>query len=74
MNESVGIVGTSNSETSSSALSTDSADNADTLLPILLSNPEDLELPQKPSGVRHNAVFTLNKQKVSITPKKVGQD
>ena len=74
VNETVGIVGTSNSETSSSALSTDSADNADTLLSILLSNPEDLELPQKPSGIRHNAVFTLNKQKVSITPKKVGQD
>ena len=35
VNETVGILGTSNSETSSSALSTDSADNTDTLLSIL---------------------------------------
>ena len=37
-----------------------------TILNILFHQPEDMEWEGKPSGIRDNKVFTLNRRKISI--------
>ena len=41
-----------------------------TILNILLQNPEDYDLKEKPSGIRENKTFTLNAQEVPMSSAK----
>ena len=49
------------------------AENLDgtTVLSILLTNPEEIELLEKPSAIRTDKVFTLNTNNVSIKSMKI---
>ena len=53
-------------ETSASSSKEDDWDTAQTILNVLLKNPQDLELKSKPSGIRDNRVFTLDKNIVPV--------
>ena len=55
----------------SSSSKEDDWDTAQTILNILLKNPQDFELKSKPSGIRDNRVFTLNKNIVPVESAKV---
>ena len=44
----------------------DNFDNGVSILNMILSNPEELDLGKKPSAIRHSCAFTLNKLKVPI--------
>ena len=50
----------------SSSSKEDDWDAAQTILNILLKNPQDFELKSKPCGIRDNRVFTLNKNIVPV--------
>ena len=50
----------------SSSSKEDDWDTAQTILNILLKNPQDFELKSKPSGILDNIVFTLNKNIVPV--------
>ena len=41
-------------------------ESASTVLSILMTNPREFELNKKPSGIRDNQVFTLDRSKVSV--------
>ena len=41
-----------------------------TILSILLQNPEEMNLKTKPSAIRENKVFTLDMREISIQPAK----
>ena len=40
------------------------------LINILLQNPKDFHLKQKPSGIRENKMFTLDMREISISSAK----
>ena len=40
------------------------------LINILLQNPEDFNLKQKPSGIRENRMFTLDKREIPMSSAK----
>jgi len=48
------------------ALQKDDADHL-TILNILLQNPEELDLKHKPSAIRENKIFTLDKREIPIS-------
>ena len=50
----------------SSKSSEDDWESASTILSILVTNPHKFELNKKPSGIRDNQVFTLDRSKVSV--------
>ena len=50
----------------SSSSKEDNWNTAQTILNILLKNPQDFELKSKPSGIRDNRVFTLNKNIIPV--------
>ena len=39
----------------------------ETILNILLQNPEELNLKEKPSGIRENKMFTLDMREIPIS-------
>lgn len=41
-----------------------------TILNVLLQNPEDFELKEKPSAIRENKMFTLDMRKIPISSAK----
>eukprot|EP00794_Sanderia_malayensis_P004341 gene4341-4918_t len=55
---------------STSSNNSSESESGDAILSILLNNPEELELQHRPSGIRRNLVFTLNKRVVSIASAK----
>ena len=55
----------------SSSSKEDDWNTAKKILNILLKNPQDFELKSKPSGIRDNRVFTLNKNIVPVESAKV---
>eukprot|EP00794_Sanderia_malayensis_P005835 gene5835-6532_t len=55
---------------STSSNNSTESESGDAILSILLNNPEELELQHRPSGIRRNLVFTLNKRVVSIASAK----
>ena len=58
----------------SSSSKEDDWDTAQTILNILLKNPQDFELKSKPSGIRDNRVFTLNKNIVPVESAKANDN
>ena len=45
-------------------------DNGEAILNLILTNPEEMDLRKKPSGIRHSTAFTLNRQTVPIASAK----
>ena len=58
----------------SSSSKGDDWDTAQTILNILLKNPQDFELNSKPSGILNNRVFTVDENVVSVESARAGHN